>query len=159
MPVDVNEIYYRNAWFMGIPLYIIGYSINMRREVFTITSNQIFLLLTFSCFTYIVETIVINKIIFLYINSILFAILFLILALKFPKLVNANASKLLVFYGKNLQKDVYLIHYIFVLLMIRIEINPNLGFLLIVGFSILFSYIIWLLKANLKRWLPTINNI
>ena len=143
---SVASMVYRNAFFLAFPLYYIGYYLHMENIIDSISFKHIFLLFIISTIISTTEFMLINKSLVFYINSITFAIFLIVLSLKHPTLIN---NSVLTYIGKYLSKDVYLFHFFLVLVLYKVHLNKNLGYIFIAISSIIVAYIINICKTKI----------
>lgn len=117
--VSVQEIYYRNFLFVGFPFFMIGNFLNRYQEKFIIRKKKKckFLLAGLMIgILLLAEYYVFEKSFNIYLSSILFALFGFLFVLNFPE---GLQSRPFVYIGKYCSSDIYLWHYVFIIIFVR----------------------------------------
>lgn len=146
--VFIPTMFYRNFLFEGIPLFVFGrYT---KKTVKKITDRHLILLMIACVLAFVLEVVFLGTEIELYICSIITAWTVLLFGIKHPERI-IFLSKI----GCNLSFNIYLFHYVFIIVFNKTISNQSLAMLwirpvLVIILSIVMSQLLYFVKTTVK---------
>lgn len=106
-------IYIRNAFLLGLPLFMLGHYISKNKnKILSIDKKKIIIVFTLLySFAFIIETLILKGRFEFYLNNIIFNILMFLIALNYPNI------KIGWEIGKNHSSNIYVIHYLVIIIL------------------------------------------
>ncbi len=143
--LNVSQIYYRNAWFMGLPFFMLGNFIKKHENRFNILNKNLIIysvsIIFFIAILMYIEPKIISGDNCLFLSNILTNIFIFLIA------INKKSINILSNIGEKYSGSIYIIHYA-VIGVINMLLNINKIFLPIIVFTI--SYLLSLIYTKIK---------
>lgn len=118
--ISVPEIFYRNFLFTGLPFFMLGNAMNRYSEsikkMMIGKSGKRLVCLGFMTLLVFAEYILFHKSFNIYVSSLLLPLFFFAISITYPK---ACSNRFFVYIGKYCSADIYLYHYIFIIILNR----------------------------------------
>lgn len=119
--IDMEDamIFFRNVWFYGLPIFMLGYSLSKNKEKLDrkISERLLILLIPVGTLLVLAEYKLIGNL-QVYNGSILLMIVFLMLAARFPDI---RIPKKFIVFGYNYSSGVYIYHWMVIEIIIKLK--------------------------------------
>lgn len=159
--LNINNFFYRNFLFMGLPFFTLGFLIHDKENEFrNISDKIIYISIILSCCLIILEALTVSKC-ELYIGTIFLSTMLFVWCIKYPDKLDLKITGWI---GGNLYTLIYVFHLMIILYLKNKHENlfNDLGYLnpfLILIISIFVSLIIWGLLKFVQKINTSFKNI
>jgi surface polysaccharide O-acyltransferase-like enzyme len=153
--LNISQIYYRNAWLIGISFFMLGILIKRFEKYFILSNSKFYvfsiILTIFVIFMFIIEQRFMNNDNCVFLNGVLLDILFFVVALNRP---NINFFSSL---GRHDSSNIYLVHYA-VLIIINMFFIGKMGNFSLTHLPIIVFMISYLISIIYRKIIKALIN-